>query len=320
MHVGLKILAQYSYSSIFAQPQTEEFEHQKDLIQYMGFPVFFGKESYDNVTQPNGNFKKRHTANYFGYEDNIMLPVLLKWIDEQTTSPFFLSYLCGITHDPHNIPPVINWTAKHFSPIERVNQYLNTVAYMDDWPKTLMTEFDKRNLFESTLVVILGDHGGSFYDRNSDLGAFDQRYEEAMNVGISFHLRSQRWKNILDASRRANVENGEYSSIDVVPTILEMLGIGDPMLRNGRNNNSLVDGRSMLYPSGKRLRLSISNPGYTMVLRDRSYVLVRRLHDTPEAFDLKVDPEQKILCLLRTAKRKRTKAFYPAGAKSQKRS
>jgi hypothetical protein len=90
-----------------------------------------------------------------------------------------------------------------------------------------------------------------------------------------------------------DAQENYYSSIDVMPTILQVLGIGSSALRNGQYNNSVVDGRSILARSGQRLRLSIPNPGYSMVLRDRSYVLVRRLYDTPEAFDLKVDPLQK---------------------------
>jgi hypothetical protein len=293
-----QILAQhhYNYTSIFAQPQTENFEHQPELIRKMGFDTFFGKESYDSMTQPSDDFVKRHTANYFGYEDNIMLPILLNWMNQQRQQPFLLSYLCGITHDPHNIPPVINWTIRQYSPDERVNQYLNTVAYMDQWLQQFMSELEKQHLLESSLVVVLGDHGGSFYDRSySNFGAFDIKYEEAMNVGVSFFSRSERWRSMLK-QRRANLvddaQENYYSSIDVVPTILQVLGIGSSALRNGQYNNSVVDGRSMLAPSGQRLRLSIPNPGYTMVLRDRSYVLIRRLYDTPEAFDLMVDPLQ----------------------------
>ena len=286
-----QLLAQYNYSSIFAQPQTEEFEHQRDLIQRIGYPTFFGKESYENMTQPSDEFRTNHTANYFGYEDNVMLPVLMKWVEQQT-GPFFLSYLCGITHDPHNIPSAMDWKSRRYSSDEKVNGYLNTVNYMDHWLKALYADFEKRNLLNSTLFVILGDHGGTFYDRNSDFGAFDVKYEEAMNVGVSFHSKSRRWKQLLEAGR-PNVANGNYSSIDVVPTVLEILGIGNESLRDGKHNGSWVDGRSMLHPSGQRLRLSIPNPGYTMVLRDRSFVLVRRLYDTPEAFDVSVDPEQK---------------------------
>lgn len=288
-----QILAQFNYSSIFFQPQTEVFEHQKELMSNIGFPVFFGQESYDYVHQPSDEFKKSHTANYFGYEDNVMIPSIMKWVDKQT-SPFFLSYLCGITHDPYYMSWVIKWKHTQFSTDEKVNGYLNTVSYMDNWLKTLTAEFDKRNLSESTLYVIVGDHGVTLKDRNSDFTAFDQRYEEALNVGVSFHSRNERWEKILRESR-LRVVNGNYTSIDIFPTILEILGIdfGDPSLLNGKNNGSFVDGRSMLHPSGQRLRFSIPNPGYTMVLRDRSFVLIRRLDDIPEAFDLSVDPEQK---------------------------
>jgi len=282
-------LGHLNYSSIFFQPTVENWEHEKDLIRRIGFPEFFGKESYDNMIGASEDFKTSHTVNYFGYEDSIMLPVIMEWVDKQR-SPFFLSYLSGITHDPYNIPPSVNWTRRFFSDNEKVNDYLNTVLYMDHWLEKLVGEFEARNLLESTLVVMLGDHGITMFERDSvSFTTFDQKYEEAMDVGISFYSRSEQWKSILRELDDAAITNGTYSSIDVVPTILEILGIEE----RGKKSNNLVDGRSMLHASGQRLRLSIANPGYTMVLRDRSYVLVRRPSNKPEAFDLRVDPEQK---------------------------
>jgi hypothetical protein len=287
-----QILAQFNYSSIFFQSATEEWEHQKDLMRAIGFPLFYGKESYDYVYQTSVEFKKAHTTNYFGYEDRIMISPIMKWVDQQT-SPFFLSYLFGVTHDPYVLAPHIKWTHKQFSNDEKVNGYLNAVSYVDHWLQELTSEFEKRNLLESTLFCIVGDHGVTLYDRGSDFTTFDQKYEEALNVGVSFHSRNERWTRILRESE-TDFTNGNYTSIDVLPTILEILGIdfGNPALLNGKNNKSVVDGQSMLHPSGQRLRLSIPNPGYTMVLRDGSFVLIRRLDDAPEAFDLSVDPEQ----------------------------
>jgi hypothetical protein len=286
------ILAQFNYSSIFFQPATEEWEYQKDLMRAIEFPLFYGKESYDFVYQTSDEFEKAHTANYFGYEDNIMISPAMKWVDEQR-SPFFLSYLFGATHDPYVLAPQIKWEPKQFSEDEKVNGYLNAVSYVDDWLHEFTDEFEKRSLLESTLFCIVGDHGVTLYDRGSDFTTFDQKYEEALNVGVSFHSRNERWTRILRESQ-TDVANGNYTSIDVLPTILEILGIdfGNPSLLNGKSNNSVVDGQFMLHPSGQRLRLSIPNPGYTMVLRDGSFVLIRRLDDAPEAFDLSVDPEQ----------------------------
>ena len=289
----------YHYSSVFFQPAVEHWEHERELIGKMGFAEYFGKQSYDNATGASEAFQKAHTANYFGYEDNVMLPVMLKWIYQQhqqkaSRPPFFMSYMSGMTHDPYKIPPSIHWKSRFFSENGKVNDFLNTVAYMDQWFERFMGQLEARQLLESTLVVALGDHGIALYDRNdADFTTGDVVYEEAMNVGISFHSRSARWKSILRELDPAEIANGHYSSIDVVPTILEILGIGGERGNNNDNkSNDLVDGISMLHPSGQRLRLSIANPGFTMVLRDRSYVLVRRLWGTPEAFDLRVDPTQ----------------------------
>lgn len=283
----------YNYTSAFFQPQTEEFEHQRDLIQHIGFDLFYGQESYDRMYQPSEDFKKLHTANYFGYEDNIMLNVLGEWVENQT-SPFLLSYLCGMTHEPYNVPSLIKWEQRDFSPDKRINDYLNTVAYLDTWLKNFMEQF--RDLMDSTLFVILGDHGGNFYDHESPhFGSFDSQYEEGTNVGISFVSESQQWKNLLREMKPKPTEKNDnyHTSLDVMPSILQVLNIGNEQVLNGRYNNSWVDGQSMLLPRRqKRLRAIINNPGYTMVLREDPFLLMQRQSDTPEAFDLSVDPQQ----------------------------
>jgi hypothetical protein len=82
-----QILAQFNYSSIFLPARA------------IGFPLFYSKESYDCVYQTSDELKKAHTANYFGYKDDIMISPVMKWVDQQT-SPFFLTYRFGVMHDP----------------------------------------------------------------------------------------------------------------------------------------------------------------------------------------------------------------------------
>jgi hypothetical protein len=306
-----QILDRLGYQSQFFKSLTETFDHQNDLMRNIGYPRMYGRESYDLAHNVSAIFQRDHKANYFGYEDIVLLDTLTEWVENQT-KPFFLSYLSGITHDPYEIPPRGGgWKAQSFSPDYKANGYLNEVSYLDTWLELLVKSFEDRHLMDSTLFVFLGDHGGHFKDRDSKFTTFGQKYEEAFDVGVTFHSRNPRIQGLL---QKAQVfVSGNWSSLDIAPTLLEILfgRAVDPMrvvsekgLKNSpyskyfdsRASASWVDGRSMLRESGSRLRLSVGNPGESLILRDMCFLLVFPLkkddQSHPEAFNICADPGQ----------------------------
>jgi hypothetical protein len=292
-----QILQKLGYATQFFQSPTESFDHQLEMMQNIGFRDIFGKESFDRLFNTTQEFEDFHTANYFGYEDDVFLEPMMDWVDKQMSnkSPFFLSYLTGVTHDPYNIPPRAGWNPKTFSRDATANGYLNGLAYTDDFLRKLTTEFELRGLMESTLFVFVGDHGGDFADRGSIFKTWSVPFEEAFDVSVSFHTRRTEWSQILGAMDHD--AQGTWSSIDILPTIVEILLPGVPKaLLDGRRNGSLVDGRSMLHPSGQRLLLSIPNPGCGMILRDGPFSIIVNCDEsrtTTRVYDLNTDPGQK---------------------------
>jgi hypothetical protein len=306
-----QILDRLGYESQFFKSLTETFDHQNHLMRNIGYPRMYGRESYDRANHPTAAFQQNHTANYFGYEDIVLLDPVTEWVDSQT-KPFFLSYLSGITHDPYAIPPSGGgWKPQSFSLDEKVNGFLNEVSYLDTWLDLLVKSFEDRHLMNSTLFVFLGDHGGHFKDRDSQFTTFEQNYEEAFDVGVTFHSRNPRIQKLLQKSQA--FVSGNWTSLDIAPTLLELLfgrainpmrpgsekgSINSPYSKyfDSRASASWVDGRSMLRESGSRLRLSIGNPGESLMLRDQCFVLVFPLKEDgrahPEVFNICADPGQ----------------------------
>jgi hypothetical protein len=297
-----QILQKLGYATQFFQSPTESFDHQLETMQNIGFRDIFGKESFDRLFNTTQEFQDSHTTNYFGYDDDVFLEPMMDWVDKQMSnkSPFFLSYLTGVTHDPYNIPPRAGWNPKTFSHDATANGYLNGLAYTDDFLRKLTTEFERRGLMESTLFVFVGDHGGDFKDRGSMFRTWSVPFEEAFDVSVSFHTRHTEWSQVLGAMDHD--AQGTWSSIDILPTIIEIALPGVPKaLLDGRRNSSLVDGRSMLHPSGQRLLLSIPNPGCGMILRDGPFSIIVNCDEsrtTTRVYDLNTDPGQKTKQLL----------------------
>lgn len=292
-----RILQRLGYSTRFFQSPIESFDHQREMMQNIGFPNIFGKESFDRQYNTTQEFEDLHRTNYFGYDDDVMLKPMMDWVDNEmnNNNPFFLSYLSGVTHDPYNVPPAEAWDPKYFSHDTTANGYLNGLAYTDDFLRKMVAEFERRHLMKSTLFVFVGDHGGDFADRGAMFKTWSVPFEEAFDVSVSFHTRnSNRSRQLAALDQNAD---GIWTSLDILPTIVEIALHGVPTaFLDGRRNSSLVDGRSMLHSPGRRLTFSIPNPGCGMVLRDWPYSIIVNCDEsrtTTRVYDLNADPEQK---------------------------
>jgi arylsulfatase A-like enzyme len=88
-----------------------------------------------------------------------MLDPALAWIDEQSC-PFFLGVLTLTPHHDYGIPDGFPATA--WSGDENLNNYLNTVAYVDRFVGKLFAGLEARGLIDNTIFVVAGDHGEGF--------------------------------------------------------------------------------------------------------------------------------------------------------------
>lgn len=290
----------------FFKSITSTLDHQSDLARNMGFERMYGEKEYNTEYRPSTQWSKEHRANYLGYEDDVIIDPMFKWIDSSRAGkePFFLSYLSGATHDPYDLPPRKSWPRQDFIKDAKLNNFLNEVAYTDRFLSKVINDFQERNLIKETLFVIMGDHGANLKNRNSKITTYMQHAEESFDVGVSFYSENEEVSAILTNVKNSNaVQQGTWSSIDIVPTILDLLNTFDAhnvtksKLLSGKYSESIVDGRSMLHPSGKRIEFSIANPGDGMVLKDGSYVIL--VPSSPSTafpnsilYDLKKDPTQ----------------------------
>eukprot|EP00548_Thalassiothrix_antarctica_P015676 CAMPEP_0194177562 /NCGR_PEP_ID=MMETSP0154-20130528/11286_1 /TAXON_ID=1049557 /ORGANISM="Thalassiothrix antarctica, Strain L6-D1" /LENGTH=307 /DNA_ID=CAMNT_0038892163 /DNA_START=1062 /DNA_END=1983 /DNA_ORIENTATION=+ len=249
---------------------------------------------------------------------NILLQPMMNWIDdsseEDRNQPFFLTYLTGSTHDTYDIPSFKSWEPHDFVEDAQINKFLNEVAYTDRYLSKFTTEElqNKRNdLFKNTLFVIMGDHGANFKQRDTNtFTTYQQFTEESFDVGVTFYSQHPRISKLLQetaASDRRQQQtlsnttedyNVYWSSIDILPTIVDLVFQNNNDSKSDKDFSSLLDGRSILLPPKKRLSFTIPNPGDGMVFRDGSYVLLlpsRSSFTFPfiKLYDLKKDPNQE---------------------------
>lgn len=201
------LLRTQGYRTTMVQAATREFENRAQLVRNMGFEEFVSGDE-----MPREGLEK---ANYFGYEDRILLGPLSAWVDrtKKHGQPFFLTVLTNQPH--HEYLPVKTYGFEEFTNEQLKNRYLNAVRYDDFVLKELFEKFDAKGLAKDTIFVILGDHGEGF-GQHGRYAHDDTIYEEGLRIPMLIYEP--------EGGRTPTRLSGPFNELDVVPTLLDLLG------------------------------------------------------------------------------------------------
>ena len=187
---------------------------------------------------------------------NSQITALLNTIDSDNESkPFYASLH---TLEPHHnisffsfdsfdgelvkeeleyLSPLVKECGKKFS---GNLMYMLSLRYVDFYVKKLYSELEKRGILDNTTIVLVSDHGTSYFSspvRNSVVNTF---YKENYNIPLLI------WGKNIDKDLIGQY-NGLYSSDDVMPTLCDVLRIERP---------SSFSGVSLLEDSGRKWVIS----------------------------------------------------------------
>lgn len=199
-----ELLGEQGYESMFFQSATAAFEKRVPLVKQLGFKGFLGLESMET-----DDFL---VANYFGYEDEIMLPDSREWLIEQE-KPFMTTYLTVGPH--HDYQLLTRYPYQEFVQDEEFNRYLNNLMHTDHFVRKLIDQYKELGLYESTIFMIFADHGEGFgehgrYQHDSVI------YQEGLHVPMLIH-DPQKKQQARRVTRRV-------TQLDLLPTAADLLG------------------------------------------------------------------------------------------------
>ncbi len=298
-----RLLRQQGYQTAFFQTAEENFELRADLVEQLGFAHFQGKESIDG--------RGYDESSYFGWEDDAMLPPIGRWLDEQGDKPFLLSVVTLTSHHPYNVPRGFP-TRKYAAPKD-LNDFLNTIAYLDRFVGKLVSELDKRGRLKDTMVVVVGDHG-------EGLGQHGRREHDAVPYEEGVHVPVVMIGPDIAPGTRVQ---GLRQLTDIAPTMAHALGFegnipffGRDVFRDQPHDRLLVfcyykdycgdvidaDGTKIIYhfnrfptelfrlPTDPDERHNLlSGPGVTSAMRTDVDAAVRQLVDTIKQDNVRYD-------------------------------
>jgi arylsulfatase A-like enzyme len=162
--------------------------------------------------------------------------------------------------------------------------YDQGISYVDYWIGRLVEELDRRGLLENTVVFLAADHGDELHDH----GGFDHGatfYEEMMHIPFILRVPHVGTGRVVDE---------QVGLIDVMPTLLDLLGIDDAPDVQGRSIRPLLSGGSL--PERTLFGEAAMIPGL-VASRTNRWKYIRPSGAPPELYDLAADPHEKVnLC------------------------
>ncbi|HEY2945346.1 MAG TPA: sulfatase-like hydrolase/transferase, partial [Vicinamibacteria bacterium] len=167
-----------------------------------GFAVFddpFG--AGERATTRGGEMERRAAA---------VVEPALRWLRQPRQAPFFAWVHFFDPHAPYEPPPAF---------ANKQRPYDGEVAYADAQLGRLLAWLDQSGQRARTLVVVTSDHGEGLGDHGEDEHMFFV-YDSTLRVPLVFS-----WPGRLPATARVT---GQFRSIDLMPTVLELAGVVSP--------------------------------------------------------------------------------------------
>ena len=244
-----------------------------------------GFQSYDDHFDPR-QFETRNPGNIERRAD-ATIDRLLAWLGPRAANPaaprpFFVWLHLYDPHSDYNPPePYRSKYAGHL--------YDGEVAYVDSQLARLFSYLRTSEIYDRALIILLSDHGESLGEHGEDEHGFFV-YNSTLRVPLIVKLpRGQ--------GSTGRVIQPPVGTIDVAPTLLELLRLRDPLSRQfqGTSLASLLLGKST--SSDRPVYAETYYPHDSFGWSPLRALSTRRFHyieaPRPEIYDVTTDPDEK---------------------------
>ncbi len=155
------------------------------------------------------------------------------WLEENSKNPFFLFLHYFDPHRPYDPPPPFDVTYAE-------DPYAGEIAYVDSCIGQVVDKLRTLGLYDNTLIIVTGDHGEGLGDHGEVQHGF-LIYQSTMQVPLIIRVPK--------GDHRGIQVDEAVSLVDIMPTVLGLIGLDVPRQVQGVNLSDHLDGR----PAPERL-------------------------------------------------------------------
>ena len=212
-------LRRRGYRTAFFNSADNRFQRGSAFLRHHGFDTLV-----DHRLIPCGGVRLKGSQkgwpNLDGVYDDCTTAALLDWIGAGHSSPFFAVLWTIQTHYPY-----FAREDRGFAPgRRRLERYMSGLYESDQALGQLLRGLDARGLLDSTLVVVLGDHGEGLGQHHHLIHS--TLYEEDVRIPLVLINRPL---------FHGEVDSVPLGIVDLAPTIMDLLGLPSEPMWQGRS-------------------------------------------------------------------------------------
>ncbi|MDH4197295.1 MAG: sulfatase-like hydrolase/transferase [Candidatus Aminicenantes bacterium] len=268
------------------------YDFHLDAFKYYTLVLETGLEA----VLPDSSWRKIYPSFRYAPAESVV-NYASRWLERNSEQRFGLLALLFDTHEYYlkrGEFADLHRLKKETAQADLIDLYDRAIVEMDRTIGRLLERMERLGFLDETLVVLLSDHGEEFFDHGGRDRGFDHWYDSG--VGHSQTLYDELLRVPLIMRLPAKIKAGlrvekQVRTIDVMPTILSLLGVEPPGPLEGvdlsANAFAVPDSlpafsESVLFkPEKKSLRLD----GWKLVLHPES--------GREELYDLRADPGEQ---------------------------
>jgi arylsulfatase A-like enzyme/Flp pilus assembly protein TadD len=234
-----------------------------------GFDFYYDHFDFNRLEESNLDEMER--------PGHVVAEKVIEWLSQNSQRPFLLWMHLYDPHYPYRPPPPYNDEYK-------TNLYDGEIAFADAQVGRLLHYLKEKGLYQKTLIVLSGDHGEGLGEHGEKTHGFFI-YNSTLHIPLLIHLPRPPGINEVSAP---------VSTVDIMPTVLKILGIPVPSQVQGKSLLPLIFGNKQeetpyLYAETFLPRLHFDWSELRALENDHYHFI---LAPKPELYDLSKDPKE----------------------------
>ena len=239
------------YTSAAFHGNTGSFWNRMDMYKGLGYDYFFDADDF-NLTKEN--------STEYGLKDKLFFQQSVQYL-EQLQQPFYAKYITLSNHFPFPYDENNDTFPQASTSDASVNGYFATSNYADQALNEFFNYLKKAGIYENSIIVLYGDHFGISDDRNKTLAPLLDRDPSTWTEFDDMQMKRVPLMIHIPGFQKGYVNNSYAGQIDILPTVLHLLGID--------TRSQILMGQDLLSPDRDEFVAfrngSIISPVYTTI-------------------------------------------------------
>ncbi|BDP52754.1 alkaline phosphatase [Enterococcus faecium] len=204
------------YTSAVFHGNVASFWNRDHVYKNLGYDNFFDRSYFDESDETLG----------YGILDKDLFRESAQYL-EHLQQPFYTKFLSVTNHTPYYTDdknfdfPSLN------TGNSTVDNYVRTAHYLDQSLEQFFTYLKKSGIYQNSIFVIYGDHFGISNTDNKDLASALGKDQDTWNEFDNAQMQRVPLMIHMPGYTKGSVNHEYDGEIDVLPTLLHLLGIDD---------------------------------------------------------------------------------------------